>query len=317
MAKKFGVIDWGNMSKKMDEANQKESGKKEIKQDERFYYPDVPKDGKFEGKIRFLPSHDFNSLPIEIVLKHNFKGESGYFNEYCLNMFGKKCPICAETWTEYKKREEEGGKEFAKPVTVQIKKQTYITNILVLEDSVHPENVGKVFLYRIPKTTKEMIDILRIPDKDDPAKKIVYVQDYYGGATFKIETYKQGEFVQYDKCRFLTPNALYDGDEEKIQDVHKRIYTLDEFVSPSLEKSESDLMTKFRKVKGMVVQSSSEEEVESTKHSIDNYVKEETKKKTDEVVVTEKDIEDSIVESEDEIDDFVNLIDNDDDDLPF
>jgi hypothetical protein len=232
-------------------------------------------------------------------------------------MFGKKCPICAETWNEYSKRKEEGGKDFAKPITAQIKKETYITNILVLEDSSHPENEGKVFLYRIPKTTKEMIDALRTPDKDDPDRKVVYVQDYYEGATFKIETYTKGEYVQYDKCRFLTPSPLFGGDVEKIEELHKQVYSLTEFVSTDKEKSSEELMTKFRKAKGIAVapKLDDEEENQSTKHSIDSFVKEETTKKK-EIVVTEKDISDSMIETEDDLDDFVKMMDANDD-LPF
>ena len=186
-------------------------------------------------------------------LRHSFEVNGKYFSEVCKNTYGKPCPVCKEVSSEWKAAFDEGGKEYAKKtVAIKFKKEVYITNILVLEDPAHPENEGKVFLYYVNNTISKLIDEMRTPDDDDPYKKLVNVQDYYDGAVLKIEIYKKSGYHKYDKCKFLTPSELYDGDEEKIQEVHSHIFDLNDFVSEEKNfKSDEELMVKYRKICGI------------------------------------------------------------------
>ena len=97
MAKKFG-IDWGSMTEKLNqEMNKGAKTEKTNNFDQGFYYPDFPKDGKFKGKIRFLPSNDLKSLPIVKKAKHSFEENGKWFNEECYVTYGRmwyECPIC-------------------------------------------------------------------------------------------------------------------------------------------------------------------------------------------------------------------------------
>jgi len=316
MAKKFGAIDWDSLNKKMDDENQKGQRETKKKHDERFYYPDVDAEGNFKGKIRFLPSHDLVSSPIVKTIKHNFKDKNGYFNQHCLQEVGKFCNVCKFIFDDYKDLRDRAGKEAAlSAYRHRFNKESRITNILVLEDSSHEENVGKVFLYRVSATINDKIDDMRTPDGDDPDKQLVHVQDYYDGSTMKLEVYTNaGGYKEYDKCKFLTPSPLYGGDEEKIQEVHEQIYDLSEFVSEDNIKSPEELEILYKKVCGIgeSKQVISEEDVISTSSKIDEMIDEDKSQKTkkEDVEITNEDINNSVVESEDDIDDFINMMDD-------
>jgi len=49
-------------------------------------------------------------------------------------------------------------------------KNYWISNILILEDSQHPENEGKVFLWKYGKTVHDIIDDAKDPKDPDDEK---------------------------------------------------------------------------------------------------------------------------------------------------
>ncbi|MFW6272638.1 MAG: hypothetical protein ACOC2U_02520, partial [bacterium] len=201
MAKLF-KISTDEISKKMEEQE-----KPKFEKDERFYIPERDKDGNFRAKIRFLTPILENGkagLPRVQEFSHAFKSRNGrFFNEICPTTIHKECPICLANkpyWEE--------NKDTARvKVGHRSRKNYFISNILVIEDSTHPENEGKVFIYKYPKTIKQFQDEY----KTDEGKDFFCPNE---GAVFrlKIWTKTDGErkYPQYDKSQFESPSPLCD-----------------------------------------------------------------------------------------------------------
>jgi hypothetical protein len=57
--------------------------------------------------------------------------------------------------------------------------------------------------------------------------------------------------VNYDKSEFAKPAALYDGDEERLEGVYSKLYSLQDFLKPENYKSYDELKSKMNKVLGI------------------------------------------------------------------
>jgi hypothetical protein len=132
-----------------------------------------------------------------------------------------------------------------KQVREQKRRLNYIANILVVNDPKHPENNGKVFLY---KFGKKIFD--KIMDKARPAfedEDPVNVFDYWDGANFKLRMRTVDGYPNYDSSEFeaRTPVARTD---EGILEIANKQYDLSEFVDPKNFKSYAELKTKLETV---------------------------------------------------------------------
>ena len=61
--------------------------------------------------------------------------------------------------------------------------------------------------------------------------------DFWEGAEFKIKIRKVEGWVNYDKSEFAKPAALFDGDEERLEGVYSKLYSLQDFLKPENYKS--------------------------------------------------------------------------------
>ena len=216
-----------NFEKLTGELN-KLNSKSESYKDDRLWKPETDKAGNGYAVIRFLPAPQNEELPWVRVFNHGFKGPGGWYIENSLTTLGgQKDPVSemnSQLWNS--------GIDSDKEIARQRKRRlSYFANIVVVSDPKNPDNEGKVFLYKFGKKIFDKImDKMQPEFEDDEA---VNPFDLWTGANFRLKIRKVAGFVNYDKSEFETSSALLDGDDEKLEELWKSQYSLQEFLSPS------------------------------------------------------------------------------------
>ena len=220
---------------------QKENAPQEKKsyKDERLWKPEVDKSGNGYAVIRFLPAVEGEDMPWAKVWNHAFQGPTGqWYIENSLTTLGQKDPV-SEMNSAYWNTGIESDKEIARK---QKRKLQYFSNIYVVSDSKHPENEGKVFLFRYGKKIFDKIMAAMQPEFED--EKAINPFDFWEGANFKLKIRKVAGFWNYDSSDFEAPSALFE-DDAKIEEVWKTAYPLAEFTATSNFKSYEELKTRL------------------------------------------------------------------------
>jgi len=243
--KKFS-FNWGNV---MDKIRDQENSNKNSYKDERIYYPEFTDKGTAQAIIRFLPSPD-TDVPFVNVYSHSFKDVGGWYINTCPTTLKNDCPVCKSNVVLW-----EAGDE----VTARKRKRklSYYSNILVVSDPIHPENEGKVFLFKYGIKIYEKI-MKKIDPGEGSIDKPIMIFDYYDGADFKLIIAKKKvgniEMPNYDDAKFVdSPSSI--GSDTEIEKIHNQLYSLKEFVSNTNFKSYTDLETKLYHVIGQSSQS--------------------------------------------------------------
>jgi hypothetical protein len=215
-----------------------QEGKKSYK-DERLWKPELDKSGNGYAVLRFLPSCEGEDLPWAKLWSHAFQGPTGqWYIENSLTTTGGKDPV-SEHNTALWNSGIESDKEIARK---QKRKLQYYSNIYVVSDSKHPENEGKVFLFRYGKKIFDKImESMQPAFPDDVA---VNPFDFWKGANFKLKIRKVDGYWNYDKSEFDSPTAIFDNDDV-IEGVWKKQYSLNEFTAESNFKSYDELKTRL------------------------------------------------------------------------
>lgn len=232
------------LTRAMESVNNPSSAKRE---DDRFWAPEVDKSGNGYAVIRFLdtPAADGeDGLPWVQIWNHGFQGPGGWYIENSLTTIGQKDPV-SEYNTQLWNSGIEANKEIARK---QKRRLTYIANILVVSDPKHPENEGKVFLYKFGKKVFEKINAKINPEFED--EKPMNPFDFWKGANFKLKIRNYEGYRNYDKSEFDVQSALFEGEDAKIEKVWKAAYSLKEFVKPENFKSYDELKDKLNRVLG-------------------------------------------------------------------
>ena len=225
-------------------AVQKENAPQEKKSfvDERIWKPVLDKTGNGYAVIRFLPAPKEESLPWAKVWNHAFQGPTGqWYIENSLTTLGQNDPV-SEMNSAYWNSGVESDKEIARR---QKRKLQYFANIYVVSDPKHPENEGRVFLYRFGKKIFDKCMESMQPAFEDETP--VNPFDFWEGANFKLKIRKVDGFWNYDKSEFEAPSALFDNDEQ-LEEVWGKQYSLEEFTGPSNFKSYDELKTRLDNV---------------------------------------------------------------------
>ena len=203
--------------------------------DERLWKPELDKSGTGSAVIRFLPAVDGEELPWVKVWKHAFQGPTGkWYIENSLTTLNQKDPV-SEHNTSLWNTGLESDKETARK---QKRKLEYYSNIYVVSDPKHPENEGKVFLFRYGKKIFDKIMASMQPEFEDETP--INPFDFWEGANFKLKIRKVDGFWNYDKSEFDSVTALADSDE-KLDGIWKTQYSLQEFLAPTNFKSYDEL----------------------------------------------------------------------------
>ena len=203
--------------------------------DDRLWKPELDKSGTGSAVIRFLPAVDGEELPWVKVWKHAFQGPTGkWYIENSLTTLNQKDPV-SEHNTQLWNTGLESDKETARK---QKRKLEYYSNIYVVNDPKHPENNGKVFLFRYGKKIFDKIMAAMQPEFEDETP--INPFDFWEGANFKLKIRKVDGYWNYDKSEFDNVTTLLDDDNE-LDSTWKKQYPLADFHAPSNYKSYEEL----------------------------------------------------------------------------
>jgi hypothetical protein len=207
--------------------------------DERLWKPTMDKTDNGYAVIRFLPTPEGEEIPWVKVWNHAFQGPTGqWYIENSLTTLGQNDPV-SELNTRFWNSGIESDKEIARK---QKRKLQYFSNIYVITDSANPENEGKVFLYRFGKKIFDKVMEAMQPAFEDETP--INPFDLWSGANFKLKIRKVDGYWNYDKSEFESPSALND-DDDKIEEIYGKVYSLAEFSSTSNFKSYDELKTRL------------------------------------------------------------------------
>ena len=207
--------------------------------DERLWKPELDKSGNGYAVIRFLPACQNEDLPWAKVWNHAFQGPTGqWYIENSLTTLNQKDPV-SEHNTKLWNTGLESDKEIARK---QKRKLQYFSNIYVVSDTKHPENEGKVFLFRYGKKIFDKITAAMSPEFED--EKAINPFDFWEGANFKLKIRKVDGFWNYDKSEFEDTSKLFDDDSEADK-VWKSQFSLTEFTASTNFKSYDELKTRL------------------------------------------------------------------------
>ena len=211
--------------------------------DERFWKPELDKSGNGYAVIRFLPAPDKEDLPWAKVYSHAFQGPGGWYIENSLTTVNKKDPV-GEVNRKLWNSGIDSDKDIARK---QKRKLSYYANIQVVRDPAHPENEGKVFLYKFGKKLYDKITADMQPEFEDETP--INPFDLWEGANFKLKICKVAGFWNYDKSEFDSVSAL-DTDDAKLEAIWKSEHSLTAFTSDDQFKTYEELETRLNEVLG-------------------------------------------------------------------
>ena len=224
--------------------------------DERIWKPELDKSGNGYAVIRFLPAPEGEDIPWQRMFSHSFQGPGGWYIENSLTTINKNDPV-GEANRRLWNSGSEADKETARR---QKRKLSYFTNIYVVADPKHPENEGKVFLYKFGKKIFDKIMEAMQPQFDD--EQAINPFDLWKGANFKLKIRKVDGFWNYDKSEFEAVAQLLPSDEE-LEKVYQSEYPLKPFHEDSNFKSYNELKEKMERVLGEATDNRTAEQVAS------------------------------------------------------
>ena len=239
--KKSSGSSISNLTAALDKMNKTGGGRGP---DERLWKPEVDKAGNGYAVIRFLPNPPKEDLPWAQVWSHAFKGPGGWYIENSRTTLEQNDPVGdlnRVLWNS--------GLESDKDVARrQKRKLSYYSNIYVVKDPLHPENEGKVFLYKYGKKIHDKIAEAMKPQFED--EQPINPFDFWKGADFKLKIVKQDGYWNYDRSEFGSASTLGDFDDEKLEEIYKQEYSLADFTDPKNFKSYEELEARLNLVLG-------------------------------------------------------------------
>jgi hypothetical protein len=212
--------------------------------DDRLWKLEVDKGGNGYAVIRFLPAPNGEDLPFVKLYSHAFQGPGGWYIENSLTTLGQKDPV-SEYNTMLWNNGTDAGKDAARK---QKRKLTYIANIYVVKDPANPENEGKVMLYKFGKKIFDKITAAMQPEFED--EEAIDPFDFWQGANFKLKAKNVAGYRNYDSSEFARQDALLD-DDDAMEAIWKKEYSLEEFVAADQFKSYDDLKKRLDYVLGI------------------------------------------------------------------
>ena len=207
--------------------------------DERLWKPELDKSGNGYAIIRFLPAPDGEEMPWVKLWNHAFQGPTGkWYIENSLTTLNQKDPV-----SEYNSKLWNSGVESDKEIArKQKRKLQYYSNIYVVSDPKHPENEGKVFLFRYGKKIYEKVMEALQPQFEDETP--VNPFDFWEGANFKLKIRKVDGYWNYDKSEFDSASKLNEDDSE-LDKIWKSEYSLKDFLAASNFKTYDELKNRL------------------------------------------------------------------------
>jgi len=237
--------DFAKLTKAVEQTTQTSEGGS--KDDTRFWQPEVDKAGNGMAVIRFLPAPQADgddALPWVRVFSHGFQGPGGWLIDNCLTTLNDKCPVCEHNNTLWNSGIE-ANKDIARK---QKRKLSYVANILVVSDPANKSNEGEIKIFKFGKKIFDKITEAMNPEFADETP--VNPFDMWEGANFKLKIRNVEGYRNYDKSEFAEKSALFDGDDEKLEDLWKKEFGLKEFLERKNFKSYDQLKQRLDKALG-------------------------------------------------------------------
>jgi len=210
-------------------------------QDDRLWKPELDKTGNGYAVLRFLPASEGEDMPWVRVWSHAFQGPGGWYIENSLTTLGQKDPVSEEN-TRLWNTGLDSDKEIARK---RKRKLSYYSNVLVVSDPKHPENEGKVMLFKFGKKIFDKITEAMQPAFEDEVA--VNPFDFWKGANFKLKIRKVDGFWNYDKSEFDSVSQIAESDED-IKAIWSKQHKLQPFLAPEAFKSYDELNEKLNRV---------------------------------------------------------------------
>ncbi|ABA46978.1 single-stranded DNA binding protein [Synechococcus phage syn9] len=233
---------FAKLTKEIEKINQPSGG---AGPDERLWKPEMDKSGNGYAVIRFLPAPDGEEMPWAKIWSHAFKGPGGqWYIENSLTTVGKDDPV-AELNRSLWNSGRDSDKEVAR---AQKRKLSYYSNIYVVSDPAHPENEGKVFLYKFGKKIFDKIVEAMQPAFADETPLDPF--NFWTGADFKLKIRKVDGYWNYDKSEFASPGTLGDYSDDRLESIWKQAYSLAEFEDAKNFKTYEQLQQRLNLVLG-------------------------------------------------------------------
>jgi hypothetical protein len=226
------------LTKEINKLANKEQGSSS---DDRYWQPEVDKAGNGYAIIRFLPAPVNEELPWVRIWNHGFQGPGGWYIENSLTTLNQADPV-AEMNSKLWNSGNDKDKEIAR---ARKRRLSYIANIYVIKDPAHPENEGKVFLFKFGKKIFDKINEKMNPEFED--EKPTNPFDLWAGANFKLKIRKVEGYRNYDKSEFEEPAPLLDDDDD-MEAIWKSEHSLAELVAADKFKSYDELKKRLDKV---------------------------------------------------------------------
>ena len=218
--------------------------KKNKYQDDRLWKPELDKSGNGYAVIRFLPAVEGEDMPWQRVWNHAFQGPGGqWYIENSLTTLNKKDPVSEEN-TRLWNTGIEADKEIARK---RKRKLSYYSNIYVVSDPKHPENEGKVFLFKYGKKIFDKLTAAMQPEFED--EEAIDPFDFWQGANFKLKAKNVAGYRNYDSSEFAAVSPLLD-DDDALEGLWKKQFSLAEIVAADQFKSYEDLKKRLEYVLG-------------------------------------------------------------------
>ncbi|AGH07110.1 single-stranded DNA binding protein [Synechococcus phage S-RIM2] len=237
-----GGSTFEKLTREIDKLNQPAAGSSA---DERFWKPELDKSGNGYAVIRFLPAPDGEEMPWAKVWSHAFKGPGGqWYIENSLTTLGKDDPV-GELNRELWNSGRDSDKEIAR---AQKRKLSYYANIYVVQDPAHPENEGRVFLYKFGKKIFDKLVEAMQPAFADESPVDPF--NFWKGADFKLKIRKVDGYWNYDKSEFSAPGTLGNFDDDKLESIWKEGHSLADFEDSKNFKSYEQLQARLNLVLG-------------------------------------------------------------------
>ena len=239
--KKSSSSSISSLTKELDKMTTKGGGKGP---DERLWKPEVDKAGNGYAVIRFLPAPAKEDLPWAQVFSHAFQGPGGWYIENSLTTLGQQDPVGdlnRVLWNS--------GLDSDKDVArKQKRKLSYYSNIYVVKDPLHPENEGRVFLYKYGKKIHDKIAEAMKPqfEDEDPINPFCF----WKGADFKLKIVKQDGYWNYDRSEFASAGTLGNFEDTKLEEIYNQEYSLKDYTEAKNFKSYEELEARLNLVLG-------------------------------------------------------------------
>ena len=242
-------------------ASEKAPLEKKSYTDERIWKGELDKSGNGYAVLRFLPAIHGEELPWVKMYSHAFQGPTGqWYIENSRTTINQKDPV-----SEYNSKLWNTGLESDKEIArKQKRKLSYYSNVYVVSDPKHPENEGKVFLYKYGKKIYDKLLAAMQPEFQDETP--INPFDPFTGANFKLKIRKVDGYWNYDKSEFEATSKLSE-DESKVEEICQKSYALSEFTNSSNFKSYEEL------AKRMDIVLSGTTKVGNVQESLENEVK--------------------------------------------